>query len=77
MTTKRQTNGLALAIWFEHFNKEKLETEADYNQAMTYLEYLIDNNPTDLELIQWLGSLADQYEKENGYAPDETMFSSL
>ncbi len=44
-------------------------TEAEYQQAMRRLEYLIDHEPTNLAEITALGNVVNVYENENGHRP--------
>jgi len=47
----------------------EIRTEAEYQQAMRRLEYLIDHEPTHLAEITGLGNVLDAYENNNGHRP--------
>ncbi|GAA4394194.1 MULTISPECIES: helix-turn-helix domain-containing protein [Hymenobacter] len=46
-----------------------LHTEKEYQAAMTRLEYLIDNEPGNLDEIKSLGHAANEYENDHGHRP--------
>ncbi len=47
----------------------ELNTEADYQQALRRLEYLLDHEPANLSEITALGNAVNTYENENGHRP--------
>lgn len=47
----------------------EIRTEADYQVAMRRLEYLLDQEPTNLAEITTLGNVVNTYENKNGHRP--------
>jgi HTH-type transcriptional regulator/antitoxin HigA len=47
----------------------EIRTEADYQQALRRLEYLLDHEPTNLDEITALGNVVNSYENDNGHRP--------
>ncbi len=46
-----------------------INTEADYQQAMRRLEYLLDHEPANVAEIATLGNVVNAYENNNGHRP--------
>ena len=47
----------------------EINTEADYQQALHRLEYLLDHEPASLDEITALGNAVNTYENNNGHRP--------
>ena len=47
----------------------EISTEAEYQQALRRLEYLLDHEPANLAEITALGNVANEYENNNGHRP--------
>jgi HTH-type transcriptional regulator/antitoxin HigA len=47
----------------------EIRTEADYQQALRHLEYLLDHEPASLTEITTLGNVVNEYENNNGHRP--------
>jgi HTH-type transcriptional regulator/antitoxin HigA len=47
----------------------EIRTEADYQQALRRLEYLLDHEPASLDEITMLGNVVNSYENDNGHRP--------
>ena len=47
----------------------EIRTEAEYQQALHRLEYLLDHEPANLADITMLGNLVNEYENANGHRP--------
>ena len=47
----------------------EISTEADYQQVLRRLEYLLDHEPTNLDEITTLGNVVNKYENDNGHRP--------
>lgn len=47
----------------------KISTEAEYQQALHRLEYLLDQEASNLDEITTLGNVVNKYENDNGHRP--------